>query len=142
MRFMIIVKGSKETERGAKPTRKLADEMAAYHEELAKAGALLDGSGLHPTARGWKIRYSGEKRTVIDGPFTEAKEIVAGYTIIQAKSAEEAREWTRRFPNPAVDGKTAEIEVRRLYELEEILPDRGSAERFRKIGIGGKNQPR
>jgi len=138
MRFMIIVKGSKDTERGAKPSQKLADDMAAYHEELAKAGALLDGSGLHPTKKGWRIRYSGTKRTVVDGPFTEAKELVAGYTIIQAKSREEALEWTRRFPNPSVDGKTAEIEVRQLYELEEILPDKGSAERFRKIGIGGK----
>lgn len=138
MRFMIIVKASKDTERGAMPTQKLADDMAAYHEELAKAGALLDGSGLHPSSKGWRIRYAGSKRTVVDGPFAEAKELVAGYTLIQVKSREEALEWTRRFPNPSIDGKAAEIEVRRLYELEEILPDASSAERFRKIGIGAK----
>ena len=137
---MILVKGSKDTERGAQPTQILMDEMASYHEELAKAGVLLDGSGLHPSAKGWRIRYSGAKRTVLDGPFAEAKELVAGYTLIQVQSREEAMEWTRRFPNPSVDGKTAEIEVRQLYELEEILPDRGSVDRFRKIGIGAKRK--
>jgi len=140
VRFMIIVKGSKETERGAKPTNRLASEMAAYHEELAKAGALLDGSGLHPSARGWRVQYSGARRTLVDGPFAEAKELVAGYTLIQAKSREEAVEWSRRFPNPSVDGREAEIEVRQLYELEEIIPDNGVIGRFQKIGIGAKKK--
>ncbi len=75
--------------------------MAAYHEELAKAGALLDACGLQPSAKGWRVRYSGNKRTIVDGPFTEAKELVAAHTLIQAKSREDAIEWTRRFPNPA-----------------------------------------
>jgi hypothetical protein len=98
---------------------------------------LLDGSGLQPSAKGWRIRYSGAKRTIVDGPFTETKELVAGYTLIQAKSREEALEWTKRFPNPAGEGKQAEIEVRQLFELEDF----GSSEvldRFRDIGIGGK----
>ncbi len=140
MRFMIIVKGSKDTEKGAMPTKRLIDEMAAFHEELAKAGALLDGSGLHPSAKGWRIKYDGNKRTVVDGPFTEAKELVAGYTLIQAKSREEAMEWSRRFPNPSVDGKEAEIEVRQLFEVEDWGPKLGfdseATERFRRIGIG------
>ncbi len=90
MRFMIIVKATKDSEAGVLPEEKLIAEMAAYHEELAKAGALLDASGLQPTSRGWRIKYSGEKRTVIDGPFTETKELIAGYTLIQVKSREEA----------------------------------------------------
>ena len=120
MRYLILVKGTKDTERGAKPTEALLNEMAAYHEELAKAGVLLDGSGLHPSAKGWRVRYDGAKRKVVDGPFADARELVAGYTLIQVKSEDEAREWTRRFPNPSGDGGKAEIEVRRIYELEEV----------------------
>jgi len=138
MRFMILVKATKDTEAGVMPDDdKLFAEMAAFHEELAKAGALLDASGLQPTARGWRIKYDGAKRTVVDGPFTETKELVAGYTLIQAKSRAEALEWTRRFPNPAVDGQVAEIEVRQLYELEDFAPSE-SIERFREMGVGGK----
>jgi hypothetical protein len=141
MRFIIMVKGSKDTEAGIFPKDddKLFAEMAAYHEELAKAGVLLDGSGLQPSAKGWRIKYDGEKRTVTDGPFAEAKELVAGYTLIQVKSREEAREWARRFPNPAGEGKEAEIEVRQLYELED-LPQNEQMDRFREIGIGGKKR--
>jgi hypothetical protein len=134
---MILVKATKDTEAGAMPEEQLFADMATYHEELAKAGMLLDGSGLQPSAKGWRIKYSGAKRTVTDGPFAETKELIAGYTLIQAKSREEALEWTRRFPNPAGDGKQAEIEVRQLFELEDF----GSGEvldRFRDIGIGGK----
>jgi hypothetical protein len=137
MRFMIIVKATKDSEAGAMPEEKLFAEMATYHEELAKAGALLDGSGLQPSAKGWRIKYSGAKRTVVDGPFAETKELIAGYTLIQAKSREEALEWTKRFPNPAGEGKQGEIEVRQLFELEDF----GSSEvldRFRDIGIGAK----
>ena len=89
-------------------------------EELAQAGVLLDGNGLQPTAKGWRIRYAGDKRTVVDGPFTEAKELVAGYTLIQVKSREEALEWSRRFPNPMGKGNKAEVEVRELYEDEDF----------------------
>jgi hypothetical protein len=135
MRFMILVKATKDSEAGVMPEEKLIAEMAAYHEELAKAGALLDGSGLQPSAKGWRIKYSGDKRTVIDGPFTESKELIAGYTIIQVKSKEEALEWTKRFPNPAVDRKEGEIEVRQLFELEDFGPSE-AVERLREIGLG------
>ena len=135
MRFMIIVKASKDSEAGVMPEERVFAEMANYHEELQKAGVLLDGSGLHPSSKGWRIKYSGGKRTVIDGPFTESKELIAGYTIIQVKSKEEAMEWTRRFPNPGnVDG---EIEVRQLFELEDFPPSE-SIERFREMEIGTK----
>lgn len=137
MRFMIIVKATKESEAGVMPEDKLFADMAAYHEELAKAGMLLDGSGLQPSAKGWRIRYAGGKRTVVDGPFAETKELVAGYTLIQAKSREEALEWTRRFPNPAIGGKDGEIEVRQLFELEDFGTS-ATLDRFREIGIGGK----
>lgn len=130
MRFMIIVKASKDSESGAMPPESLFAAMAEYHEELAKAGALLDASGLHPSSKGWRVKYSGGKRTVVDGPFTEAKELIAGYTLIQVKSREEAMEWARRFPNPSLgDG---EIEVRQLFELEDFAPS-PSIERFRKM---------
>ena len=139
MRFMIIVRATKDTEAGVMPanTQELVDAMAAYHEELAKAGALLDGSGLQPSARGWRIRYAGDKRTVVDGPFSETKELIAGYTLIQVRTREEALEWSRRFPNPMGEGAEAEIEVRQLYELEdfEAVAD---VEGLRKIGIGGE----
>ena len=136
MRFMILVKATKDTEAGVMPDDdKLFAAMATFHEELAKADALLDASGLQPTSKGWRIKYNGAKRTVIDGPFTETKELIAGYTLVQAKSREEALEWTRRFPNPAVDGKEAEIEVRQLYELEDFAPSE-SIDRFREMGVG------
>ena len=106
--------------------------MADYHEELAKAGVLLDANGLQATSKGWRIRYSGDKRTVIDGPFTEAKELVAGYTILQVKSREEALEWARRFPNPYnADG---EIEIRQIFELEDF-GENEAINRFREIGV-------
>ncbi len=122
MRFMIVVKATKDTEAGKMPEEKMIATMATYHEELVKAGVLLDASGLQPTSKGWRIKYSGGKRTVIDGPFTEAKELIAGYTLIQVKSKEEALEWTKRFPNPVGEGAQAEIEVRQLFELEDFGP--------------------
>jgi hypothetical protein len=139
MRFMIIVKATKDSEARVMPEEKLLADMAKYHEELQKAGVLLDGSGLQPSKKGWRIKYSGGKRTVIDGPFTEAKELVAGYTLIQVKSREEAMEWTRRYPNPAIGGKDGEIEVRQLFELEDFEPSE-TIERFRDIGIGGEKK--
>jgi hypothetical protein len=137
MRFMIIVKANQDSEAGVMPEEKLLADMAAYHEALAKAGMLVDGSGLQPSAKGWRIKYSGGKRTVIDGPFAETKELVAGYTLIQAKSREEALGWTKRFPNPAGGGKECEIEVRQLFELEDF-GESATIDRFRDIGVGGK----
>ena len=137
MRFMIIVKANQDSEAGVMPEETLLADMAAYHEALAKAGMLVDGSGLQPSAKGWRIKYSGGKRTVIDGPFAETKELVAGYTLIQAKSREEALEWTKRFPNPAGGGKECEIEVRQLFELEDF-GESATIDRFRDIGVGGK----
>jgi hypothetical protein len=133
---MIIVKATRDSEAGAMPEEKLFAEMATYHEALAKAGMLIDGSGLQPSAKGWRIKYSGDKRTFVDGPFTETKELVAGYTLIQARSREEAIEWTKRFPNPAGAGKPAEIEVRQLFELEDFAPN-PELERFREMGMSG-----
>ena len=134
---MIIVEANKDSEAGVMPEEKLIGEMASYHEELAKAGALLEGSGLQPTSRGWRIKYSGGNRTLIDGPFAETKELIAGYTIIQAKSRQEAIEWSKRFPNPAGDGKEAEIEVRQLFELEDFGPSQ-AVERFREMEVAKK----
>ena len=138
MRFMIIVKASKDMEAGVMPEEKLLAEMTKYHEELAKAGLLLDASGLKPSSSGWRIQYSGSKRSVIDGPFAETREIIAGYTLIQVKSREDAMEWTRRFPNPAINGKEGEIEVRQLFDLEDFGPSE-AVENFRKLGVGAKN---
>ena len=134
MRFMIIVKATKDSEAGVMPGEKDLATMAKYHEELQKAGVLLDGSGLQASSKGWRVKYTGEKRSVIDGPFTEAKELIAGYTLIQVKSREEAMEWTRRFPNPAMEGKDGEIEVRQLFELDDFGPSE-AVERFRKMDI-------
>jgi hypothetical protein len=132
MRFMIIVKSNEDTEAGVMPPESLIAEMAAYHEELQKAGVLLDASGLQPTSKGWRIRFSGRKRTVTDGPFTETKELVAGYTIIQVNSREEALEWTRRIPNPMLPGQDGEIEVRQFYELDDFVESE-AVERFREL---------
>jgi hypothetical protein len=138
MRFMILVKATRDSEAGAMPPEELFTAMADYHEQLVKAGVLLDASGLQPSSKGWCIKYSGGKRTVIDGPFTEAKELVAGYTMIQVKSKEEALEWSRRFPNPTIDGSDCEIEVRQLFELEDF-GESEAIERFREMGVGGAN---
>lgn len=140
MRFMIIVKAShdSEAERSPAPSEALLAEMAAYHETLAKAGVLLDGAGLQPSAKGWRIHYDRQHRRILDGPFAETKELVAGYTLIQVKSREEALEWTRRFPNPAADGGVAQIEVRQLYELDDF-PAGESIDRMRNIAIGEHN---
>jgi hypothetical protein len=136
MRFMIVVKATPDSEAGIMPGEALLTSMATYHEQLAKAGVLLDGSGLQASSKGWRIHYDGEKRTVTDGPFTESKELIAGYTIIQVRSREEAMEWTRRFPNPSIDNGRAEIEVRQMFELEDF--EQGEViERFREIGVGG-----
>lgn len=137
MRFMILVKATPASEAGAMPGERLLSEMAGYHEALAKAGVLLDGSGLQPSSKGWRVRYTGQGRTVVDGPFTGTKELIAGYTVIQVRSRDEAMEWTRRYPNPAGEGKPAEIEVRQLFELGDFVQGQ-AIERFREVGISSK----
>jgi hypothetical protein len=135
MRFMILVKTTKDSEAGAMPQEDMFKAMADYHEELAKAGVLLDANGLQPSSKGWRIKYSGGKRTVVDGPFTEAKELVAGYTIIQVKSREEALEWTRRFPKP--HHEDCEIEIRQMFELEDFGASK-QVDRFREMAAATK----
>ena len=135
MRFMIIVKSCPEFEAETlpqTPDEHLMKEMADFHEELSKAGVLLDASGLQPSRNGWRIHYDGQKRTVIDGPFAESKELIAGFTTIQVRSREEAMQWARRFPNPAGRDKEAVIEVRQLYELEDFTPS-DQVDRFREM---------
>jgi hypothetical protein len=129
---MIIVKATRDSEAGKQPHESLFAEMATYHEALVKAGVLLDAAGLHPSSKGWRIRYSGDKRTIVDGPFAEAKELIAGYTLIQTKTREEALEWARRYPNPSADQGAAEIEVRQLFDLEDFEPNR-ELQRFEAI---------
>jgi hypothetical protein len=133
MRFMILVKATKDSEAGVMPDEKLLTPMAAYHEELAKAGVLLDASGLQPTSKGARIKFSKGKGTFVDGPFTESKELIAGYTIIQVKSREEGMEWAKRFPSPQGDAD-GEIEIRQMFELDDFAPTE-SIERFREMGL-------
>ena len=139
MRFMILVKATKGSEASVVPTENLFAQMAEYHLALARSGVLVDAAGLQASSKGWRIEYSGQKRSFVDGPFAETKELVAGYTIINVKSREEAIEWTRRFPNPAVDGKKAEIEVRQFFELEDFAPSE-SVERFRDLVCADKDK--
>jgi hypothetical protein len=132
MRYMIVVKATRDSEAGVMPPEHLIAQMASFHEDLAKAGVLVDASGLQASSKGWRIRYSGNERTVIDGPFTETKELIAGYTIIRVDSREEALAWTKRFPNPSIDGRQGEIEVRQFFELEDFGPSE-AVDRFREI---------
>ena len=133
MRFMIAVRASEESEAGVMPSERLLAEMGRYHEELQKAGVLLDANGLKPSAQGWRMHYSGAQHRVTDGPFTETKELIAGYTIIQVKTREEAMAWASRFPNPALEGGEAVVEVRPLFELEDF--GHGEAvQRLRELG--------
>jgi len=115
--------------------------MADYHDELVKAGLLLDANGLQPSSKGFRIRWHAGKQTLTDGPFAETKELIAGYTVIQVKSQAEAREWAKRFPAPFGESKDAEIEVRRIYELDELGPAE-SIDRFRDIGISTRRYAR
>ena len=122
MRFMMIVKANKDSEAGKMPSEELLSAMGKYNEELLKAGVLLDLAGLQPSSKGSRIRFSGGKRTVVDGPFTESKELIAGYWIIQVKSREEALEWAKRAPSPHGEGREGEIEVRQFFELDDCGP--------------------
>lgn len=120
MRFMMIVKANKDSEAGKMPSEELLSAMGKYNEELMKAGVLLDLAGLQSSSKGARIKFSGSKKTVVDGPFTETKELIAGYWIIQVKSREEAIEWAKRAPNP--HEQDGEIEIRQFFELEDFLP--------------------
>ena len=120
MRFMLLVKANEDTEAGVLPSEELLTEMGKYNDELVKAGVLLAGEGLHPSSKGARVKFSGSKRTVIDGPFTEAKELVAGFWLIDVKSKEEAIEWVKRVPNPT--GENSEVEIRQVFEAEDFGP--------------------
>lgn len=120
MRFMILIKADKNTEAGVLPSEELLTKMGKFNEELVKAGVMLAGEGLHPSSKGARVRFSGGKRTVIDGPFAESRELICGFWLWQCQSLEEAIEWVKRCPNP-LEGD-AEIEIRRLYEAEDFGP--------------------
>ena len=118
MRFMVIVKATKDSEAGQMPSEELLSAMAKYNEELVKAGIMLDGNGLQPSSKGARVRFSGGKRTVVDGPFAETKELVAGYWLWQCKSLAEAIEWVKRCPKP--HDEDSDIEIRQVFELEDF----------------------
>lgn len=121
MRFMMIVKASEDSEKGVLPTNELISSMNKYNDELAKAGVLLDLDGLTPSSQGARVIFKGDKRTVVDGPFAETKELIAGFWLIQAKSLDEAIEWAKRAPNPHPDSASeTHIEIRRVFELEDF----------------------
>jgi hypothetical protein len=132
MRFMILVKATAASEAGEMPDVSLIAAMGAYHQQLANAGVLLDATGLQPSSKGWRIRYSGGLRAVVDGPFAETGELLAGYTLIQVRSREEAMEWARRFPAPFGEQADGEIEVRQLFELDDFESG-PEIERFRDL---------
>jgi hypothetical protein len=134
VRFMILIKADRNTEAGALPDEKLLTEMGKFNEELVKAGVMLAGEGLHPSSKGARVKFSGDKRTVIDGPFSETKELIAGFWLWQVKSKEEAIEWVKRCPNPT--GAESEVEIRQVFEAEdfgaEFTPElRAQEERLR-----------
>src|SRR5688572_14738805 len=145
MRFMVIVKATPESEAGALPSEKLLADMGKYNEELVKAGVMLAGEGLQPSSKGARVKFSGTKRTVIDGPFAETKELVAGFWLWQVKSKEEAIDWVKRCPNPT--GAESEIEIRQVFEAEdfgaEFTPElREQEERLREqVGARQPEQP-
>ncbi len=121
MRFMVIVKATKDSEAGVMPSEQLLTEMGKFNEELVKAGVMLAGEGLHPSSKGARVRFSGEKRTVTDGPFAETKELIAGFWLWQVKSKEEAIAWVKRCPNP--HNEESEIEIRQVFEAEDFGPE-------------------
>jgi len=119
MRFMILIKATKASEDGVLPDEKLLTEMGKFNEELVKAGIMLDGEGLHPSSKGARVKFSGTKRTVIDGPFPETKELIAGYWVWRVKSKQEAIDWVKRCPNPS-PGVETEVEIRQVFEAEDF----------------------
>ena len=146
MRFMVLVKANKDSEAGVMPDQQLLAAMGKYNEELVKAGVMLAGEGLHPTSKGARVRFEGAaKRTVLDGPFTETKELVAGFWLWQVKSKEEAIEWAKRCPNPFPHGESV-IEIRPIYEAEdfgaELTPELRAQEDRIRAQIDNRNQGR
>lgn len=136
MRFMIMVKATDQSEAGEMPSEELLTAMGKYNEELVKAGVMLAGEGLHPSSKGARVKFSGDRRTVVDGPFAETKELVAGFWLIQVKSKDEAIEWVKRIPNP-MPGTEPEIEIRQVFETDDFGPElsdelREQEERMRK----------
>lgn len=140
MRFMVIVKADKDTEAGVMPSEKLLAEMGKYNEELVKAGVMLAGEGLQPSSKGARVKFSGDQRTVIDGPFTETKELIAGFWLFQVKSKEEAIEWVKRCPNPH-EGES-EIEIRQVFEADdfgaEFTPELREAEERMRAQVAAR----
>ena len=134
MRFMIIRKADRSTEAGDMPSEEILAAMGKYNEELVKAGALLDAAGLQPSSKGARVRFSGGKPAVIDGPFAETKELIAGYSILEVRSKEEAIEWVKRWPPEDGD---VEIEIRQMFELEDFGPSE-AVERMREVGFADK----
>jgi hypothetical protein len=121
MRVMAIVKANADSEAGVMPSQKLLEEMGKFNEQLVKAGVMLAGEGLHPSSKGARVKFSGKNRTVVDGPFSETKELIAGFWILQVKSMDEAIEWIKRCPNP-MEGES-EIEIRQVFEAEDFGPE-------------------
>ena len=146
MRFMILVKADQKSEAGVLPSEKLLTDMGKYNEELIKAGVMLAGEGLQPSSKGARVKFSGAKRTVIDGPFAEAKELIAGFWLIQVKSKDEAIEWVKRIPNP--DDAPFEVEIRQVFEAEDFgemaakVPEVFEAERKFREGAKGQREER
>ncbi len=138
MRFMVIVKATAESEADVLPGNEMIARMAQFHEELARAGALLEASGLKSSRHGWRVEHRGGEVRVVDGPFAETKELIAGYTVIKAATRAEAVAWSRRFPNPTLEGSDCHIEVRPMFELEDFEQGDGVA-RFREMGVGGES---
>jgi len=141
MRFMVMVKATQETEAGVMPDEKMLTEMGRYNEELVKAGVMLAGEGLHPTSRGARVRFSGSRRTVVEGPFGDAKDLIAGFWLWQVRSKEEAIEWAKRCPNPT--GAEGELEIRQIFEAEDfgsaLTPElKAQEERLRSQTTGKK----
>jgi hypothetical protein len=120
MRFMVMVKADRASEAGELPSEQMLSEMTAYNEELVKAGVMLAGEGLHPSSKGARVRFEGDRRTVIDGPFSEAKELIAGFWIFQCKSREECIEWVKRCPNPMPNAPASEIEIRQIFDADDF----------------------
>lgn len=144
MRFMVMIKADKNTEAGVMPSEKLLTEMGKYNDELVKAGVMLAGEGLQPSSKGARVKFSGKKRTVVDGPFTETKELIAGFWIFQVKSKEEAIEWVKRCPNPLEED--CEIEIRQVFEAAdfgvEFTPELREAEERMREQIATRKRPK
>ena|SRR5205814_400218 len=140
MRVMVMVKATKESEQGTLPDEKLLTEMNAFNEELVKAGIMLAGEGLHPSSEGLRVRFHGKQRTVVDGPFAETKELVAGFWLWQVRSMDEAIEWVKRCPNPMPGD--SDIEVRQVFEAEELGPGMTEALKAKEEALRAKLQAR